>query len=293
MKHFLSSRALCFVGPLSCLGGLFLLAACIEEQPGSDAVNAASTSVSSSSSARPVHWTYEGKEGPENWGKLSPVYAACGNGQAQSPINLIATQESNAIPLIFDYKRSGLKIAHHENVMDIIDNGHTIQVTVDVGSTLTTRRDIYDLAQFHFHTPSEHTVGGKSFPMEAHFVHQSDKKNFAVISVLFEEGASNANLDRLITHFPAAKGDTLHEPEVKLDLGSHLPRSPLVYSYMGSFTTPPCTENVEWFVMQTPLTASRAQLDAFAARLGHNNRPIQPLRGRVSEVNQVTKGLKR
>lgn len=231
-------------------------------------------------SARPAHWGYEGDVAPARWGSLSPVYAACEKGHAQSPINIPGAGAGTSTPLKFDYRTTGLKIAHHEHVIDIVDNGHTIQVTVEEGSTLTTARGTYQLKQFHFHTPSEHTVDGKSFPMEMHFVHQSAEGNFAVVSALFVEGAPNENLAKLIANFPAAKGDTRHMPEVKLDLQFHLPLNSKAYSYMGSFTTPPCTENVEWYVFQQPVSASAAQLKAFAERLNHNNRPVQPLHQR-------------
>jgi carbonic anhydrase len=217
---------------------------------------------------------------PEKWGGLSPVYAACEKGQIQSPIDIPAAGAGTPTPLKFDYRATGLKIAHHEHVIDLVDNGHTIQITVDEGSTLTTARSSYALKQFHFHTPSEHTIGGKSFPMEVHFVHQSAEGNFAVVSALFVEGPANDNLAKLIANFPAKKGDTNHVPELKLELGLHLPTKSPAYSYLGSFTTPPCTENVEWFVLQEPVTASAEQLKAFADRLNHNNRPVQPLHDR-------------
>ena len=240
-------------------------------------------------SARPVHWGYESSEGaPAEWGALSPSYAACGNGKNQSPIDLVSGSSDGAPSLIFDYRKTGLKIAHNAHVIDLVDNGHTLQVTVDEGSTLITQRDEYKLVQFHFHTPSEHLVGGRSYPMEAHFVHQSASGTFAVVSVLFEEGAANANLEQLIAHFPAAKGETRHAPEVVLELAAHLPTDRSVYQYLGSFTTPPCTEDVEWSVMRQPLTASREQLEAFAARLAPNNRPVQPLNGRRLGLGQFT-----
>ena len=238
-------------------------------------------------SARPVHWGYEGEVAPSTWGALSPAYAACRDGQAQSPVDILPSEGVGLPALIFDYRKTMLKIAHHEHVIDIVDNGHTIQVTVDEGSTLITQRDEYQLLQFHFHTPSEHTIGGRSFPMEAHFVHQSPTGNFAVVSALYEEGTANENLARLIAHFPTAKGDAQHNPEVVLDLAAHLPKDHSVFNYLGSFTTPPCTENVEWFVLKQPIPASPEQLAAFAARLSPNNRPVQPLNGRRFGLSQV------
>ncbi|MGE4180495.1 MAG: carbonic anhydrase, partial [Limisphaerales bacterium] len=229
-------------------------------------------------SARPVHWGYEGKEGPLHWGTLSPVYAACEHSHGQSPIDLHRAGTGTATPLKLDYGSTSLRIAHHEHVIDIVDNGHTIQVTADEGSTLTTGKDTYQLKQFHFHTPSEHTIDGRHFPMEVHFVHQSAAGNFAVVSALFTEGAANENLAVLIAHFPKAKGDANHFRDQEIDLAPHLPANTSAYAYIGSFTTPPCTENVEWFVFREPVQASGEQLKAFADRLNHNNRPVQPSR---------------
>jgi carbonic anhydrase len=233
------------------------------------------------SGVRATHWGYEGEHGPANWGTLDPAYAACDKGKAQSPIDITKAGTGTGNPWKLNYKSSSLRIAHHEHVAELVDNGHTIQVTVEKGSTLTTSRDTYQLKQFHFHTPSEHTIDGKSFPMEVHFVHQSADKNFAVVSLLFAEGATNANLAKLIANFPKAKGESANLPEVKLDLALHLPTTNAAYTYMGSFTTPPCTENVEWLVFRDPVMASREQLDAFAARLKSNKRPVQPLNGRT------------
>lgn len=231
-------------------------------------------------SARPVHWGYEGEAGPRHWGHLSPVYTACDHGNGQSPINITRAGTGTSHPVQLKYGATSLRIAHHEHVIDIVDNGHTIQVTVDEGSTLTTGKDTYQLKQFHFHTPSEHTIDGRHFPMEVHFVHQSASGQFAVVSALYVEGRENRNLAKLISHFPKAKGDSLHLPDEKLELTFHLPANSEAYSYTGSFTTPPCTENVEWLVLREPVAASREQLQAFAKRLNHNNRPVQPTHDR-------------
>jgi len=241
--------------------------------------------------ARPAHWGYEGKDGPEYWPALNPAYAACGQGKSQSPINITQTADGDARAWKLDYKKSSLKIAHHEHVTDIVDNGHTIQVSVDGGSTLTTDRGVYSLKQFHFHTPSEHTVDGSYFPMEMHFVHQSADGKFAVVAALIQEGSENENLGKIIPHLPKAKGDSAHLPEVELELSFHLPATTASYTYMGSLTTPPCTEEVEWLVFRDPISASKAQIEAFASRLSPSNRPTQPLNGRIigsrTMVNKV------
>jgi carbonic anhydrase len=241
----------------------------------------ATPAASTATSARPAHWGHEGEHGPAKWGSLNPAYAACDKGKEQSPIDITKAGAGTANPWKLNYRSTELKIARHNDVVDIVDNGHTIQVSVDAGSSITTSRNTYQLKQFHFHTPGEHTIDGKSFPMEVHFVHQSADNKFAVVAVLFAEGPANENLAKLIANFPKAKGDALQLPEVKLDLALQLPANTASYTYMGSFTTPPCTENVEWIVFRDPVMASREQLNAFAARLSPNNRPVQPLNGRT------------
>jgi carbonic anhydrase len=250
-----------------------------------EAASASHAHHSPAQSARPEHWGYSGEEGPEHWARLTPAYAACA-GQAQSPIDIHGSSESGA-SWRTDYRQTGLKIADHEHVTDILDNGHTLQVTVDKGSTLTTERGTYALKQFHFHAPSEHTVDGKAFPMEVHFVHQSASGDFAVLAVFVEEGPENANLAALIANLPAAKGEAIFRPEVRLDLALQLPADNATYRYVGSFTTPPCTENVEWLIVRGSAKASRAQIVTFADRLKHNNRPLQPLNGRELVLGKV------
>ena len=261
---------------------LFILAAC--KKPADNAAHGRS--------ARPAHWGYEGENGPEYWPTLNPAYAACGDGKNQSPINITRSAAGDAGAWKFDYKTTSPKIAYHEHVTDIVDNGHTIQVSVDGGSTLTTERGVYTLKQFHFHTPSEHTIDGSHFPMEMHFVHQSADGKFAVVAALFQQGEENVNLAKIIPHLPAAKGEKADLPAVRLELSFHLPDSKAAYTYMGSLTTPPCTESVEWLVFRDPVPASKAQLEAFASRLSPSNRPPQPLNGRLigsrTTVNKTT-----
>src|SRR5687767_1541448 len=146
---------------------------------------------------RPVHWSYSQEDGAEGWAKLSPVYAACGSGKSQSPVDLLTEVGKGTVQWKIDYKATSLHIAHNENVQELINNGHTIQVTPEAGSSITYGGKIYQLKQFHFHTPGEHTINGKHFPMEIHLVHESDDKSLAVIGVLFNEGNHNSNFDQL------------------------------------------------------------------------------------------------
>jgi carbonic anhydrase len=235
-------------------------------------------------SARPVHWSYAAESGPANWGTLSPTYALCGSGQAQSPINIVKSDAKGKAMWKFDHKTTSLKIAHTEHMDDILDNGHTIQVSVDEGSTFTFGDKTYNLKQFHFHTPSEHTVDGKHMPMEMHMVHQGADGSLAVVSVMFKEGKTeNENLAKIIANLPAAKGETNHVADAKLDLSTHLPKDNYAYYYTGSLTTPPCSESVQWLVLRDLVSVTPDQIKAISSRIGPNNRPVQALNGR--EIN--------
>jgi len=99
-------------------------------------------------SARPVRWGYAGEDGPTDWATLRPVYALCGEGKGQSPINIVKTDAKGGVNWKLDYKTTSLKIAHNEHMDDIIDNGHTIQVTVDEGSTFSLNSDSFCIFPF-------------------------------------------------------------------------------------------------------------------------------------------------
>lgn len=239
-------------------------------------------------SARPVHWGYEGEVGPSTWASLSPVYALCGEGKGQSPINIVKIDAKGGVNWKLDYKTTSLKIAHNEHMDDIIDNGHTIQVTVDEGSTFSFSDKTYNLKQFHFHTPSEHTIDGKNMPMEMHMVHQDSDGSLAVVSVLFMEGkVANENFTKIIANLPNAKGESKHITDANLELKVHLPKDNYAYHYTGSLTTPPCSENVQWLVLRDMVSLTADQIKAFSSRIGPNNRPTQPLNDRTVKVDDL------
>jgi carbonic anhydrase len=239
-------------------------------------------------SVRPVHWSYHGEEGPGLWASLTPVYSLCGEGKYQSPINIENTEVSGGLKWSINYGTTSLRIAHNEHMDDIIDNGHTIQITVDEGSTFTFEGMTYHLKQFHFHTPSEHTIDGLHMPMEMHMVHQSDSGRLAVIGILFEEGTiPNKNFAKIIANLPNAKGESKHITDTNLELRVHLPEDNYAYHYMGSLTTPPCSEDVQWLVLRDKVSLTKEQLEAFSSRIGPNNRPPQALNGRTVKLDDI------
>jgi carbonic anhydrase len=227
--------------------------------------------VTAAQEAHPPHWAYEGKEGPNEWGNLDSSYAACSIGRTQSPIDIKDARKADLPALKFDYRAVPL---------NIIDNGHTIQVNYAPGSTLTVGEKIYTLKQFHFHHPSEEHVNGKGFRLVAHLVHADADGHLAVFAVLFELGSANSLIDTLWNNIPAEKEKPQHIPEVSIQVHNLLPNDLGYFTYAGSLTTPPCSEGVSWYVLKSPATVSPQQVAAFAKIYSMNARPIQPTRGR-------------
>jgi carbonic anhydrase len=233
-------------------------------------------------------WHYEGDEGPEHWGELSPRFALCQEGQRQSPINIVVPGRGGEVPLVtLQFPPASLRIAHHEHVADGINNGHTIQINYDDGDTLTLGRASFDLAQYHFHSPSEHTISGRRYPMEMHMVHRSAAGTLAVVGVLIAQGRHNPAFEPVWNNLPREKGVETHYEHVTVDVDALLPSSHASYRYQGSLTTPPCTEGVEWVVLSTPIELDRQQIDTFQAIIHDNSRPVQALNGRMVLADTV------
>lgn len=221
-----------------------------------------------------VHWSYEGETGPEHWAHII-ADCDCG-GKSQSPIDISGEIiDKDFEPLKIDYQT--------DSTLDIVNNGHTIKLDYPFG-TFIIGNETYQLAQFHFHAGSEHTLGGKRFPLEVHLVHLNAAKNIAVIGILFEEGAENVLLKNIYEKIPDETNETISE-SLMIDVNSLLPKEKSYYHYSGSLTTPPCTEGVKWYVMKNTITASKEQIEKISKFMPANNyRPVQPLNGRKIEV---------
>ena len=149
-----------------------------------------------------------------------------------------------------------MTIVHQTHVLDVIDNGHTIQINYDKGETFEIGNESYELRQYHFHSPSEHTINGRHYPMEMHLVHISKDKKLAVIGVFIEEGRHNEVFDTIWSNLPKQTGQEVHLENVQVDIDDMLPKIKATYRYSGSLTIPPCSEGVRWFVLKTPVALS-------------------------------------
>jgi carbonic anhydrase len=219
----------------------------------------------------PAHWAYSGPDGPKHWAKLDPAYSACALGHSESPINITRAEPSDLPALTLNYQPIPL---------NIIDNGHTIQVTVAPGSMLTVGDKTYTLKQFHFHHPSEEHVNGKVLPLEAHLVHQDSEGRLTVVAVLFQEGRANPLLETLWKNIPTEKDEAENVPSISIQVLDLLPADRGYFTFAGSLTTPPCTEGVTWYEFKSYATLSAEQVAAFAKIYPTNARPIQPTNGR-------------
>ena len=224
------------------------------------------------SSAQEHHWDYSAAHGPEHWADLNPQYALCKNGHHQSPIDIRNPKKADLPPIQFDYRPSPLHV---------IDNGHTIMVNYGPGSSISVDGKKYALKQFHFHRPSEERINGKGYEMVVHLVHADDEGNLAVVAVLLQQGKDNALVHELWNDLPKEKEKEEVLNNVRVNAAGLLPAERGYYTFPGSLTTPPCSENVTWFVLKRPVTISSAEIEQFSKLYRHDARPTQPLYDRV------------
>lgn len=221
-----------------------------------------------------AHWTYQGPAGPQTWGGLRPEFTLCGNGQRQSPIDIRGGLAVDLEPVRFSYKPTAFAV---------IDNGHTVQANLAPGNQLEVGGKRFDLVQFHFHRPSEERIDGRQFEMSVHLVHKDEQGKLAVVAVLIDKGADGGALQPAVqkvwNNLPLEKGEE-SSARIQLDPAEILPSDRRYFTYMGSLTTPPCSEGVQWVVMRQPVTMSAEQIELFARMYPMNARPLQQASGR-------------
>jgi carbonic anhydrase len=225
------------------------------------------------SAADAGRWTYAGATGPAKWGTLDKGFALCKLGTNQSPIDVpdADARKGDLASLLFNYKPAPLKI---------IDNGHTIQVNYAPGSFLIVGGSQYELVGIDFHRPSEQKINGKGHDMEAQLVHRDKDGKVAVVAILLDEGKENALIKTLWSNLPQDKGKEHVVDAQKINALGLLPQKKDYYTFAGSLTTPPCSENVTWFVLKNPTQVSADEIVRFAKVYPMNARPVQPLNSR-------------
>lgn len=245
-------------------------------QEGNSAMAAALAQAHRGESGGEAHWGYAGAEGPDQWARLKPEFGLCATGKRQSPIDIRDGIKVQLEPIQFDY---------HPSAFRVLDNGHTVQVNVEPGNSITVNGRRYELLQFHFHRPSEERINGRQYEMEAHFVHKDMDGHLAVVAVLMEQGKDHPMVQLVWNSLPLEKHTDQASP-VPIDLNMMLPEQRQYLTYMGSLTTPPCTEGVLWMVMKQPAAISRDQIGIFSRLYPMNARPVQPASGRLVKDGQ-------
>ena len=181
-------------------------------------------------------WSYSGQYGPDHWQEIDPDYSSCG-GTHQSPINIVPAKSIDA--------NMSIEFHYHPFFVDLINNGHTLIERIVEPKALILNGESYSLLQFHFHTPSEHHINDKEYPMEIHFVHQNSSGAYAVLGVFVEYGEhSNPFLTHFMNTLPTHVNEELKSFE-KADPQEVFPQHfEKFFFYEGSLTTPPCTEGI-------------------------------------------------
>lgn len=266
-----------FLSPL--LIALLGLTAC-----GGSSTTSTTETTDTAHSTTTAHWSYEGTTGPTHWGSIAGN-ETCGTGQSQSPINITGATATDLTNIAFSY---------HSPAVTVIDNGHTVQANNEAtdASKITVDGVDYNVLQFHFHSPSEHEVGGVLADAEFHIVHKAADGTLAVVGLLLKGGATeNAAYKTVLEQFATTTGHENVEqtPGTAIDLNTLLPDAAdrTTYRYTGSLTTPPCTEGVKWFVMTKFIDVSDAQITALKAHHDANNRPVNPLNSRTLEQDST------
>lgn len=221
--------------------------------------------------AGPAHWAYGGEGGPGEWARMKPEFAACATGQRQSPIDIRDGIRVDLEPITFDYRPAGF---------NVVDNGHTIQVNLAAGNAIVVNQRRYELVQFHFHRPSEERINGRQYDMVVHLVHKDPDGRLAVVAVLIERGGAHPVVQQVWNSLPLEQQEPMVGP-MPLNPALLLPEDRRYFTYMGSLTTPPCSEGVLWMVLKQPVSLSDQQLAVFARLYPMNARPLQRSAGRL------------
>lgn len=232
---------------------------------------AAETVQTAPAAPRRIEWAYEGEGGPSHWARLRGDYSTCGSGKRQSPIDIRDGIAVNLESIKFDYRLAQFRI---------IDTGHTVQVKLAPGQGLTVMGKRYELQLLQFHRPAEERINGRAYDMSAHLVHRSEEGQIAIVAVLLEKGAEHPLIQTLWNNLPLEQGVEFASEDA-IDVNSLLPENRAYWTYMGSLTTPPCTEGVLWMVLKQPAQVGAEQVAIFSRVFRSNARPVQAANGRL------------
>ena len=149
------------------------------------------------------------------------------------------------------------------------------------GSFIVVGERRFDLVYFDFHVPGEHAHKGYRPDMSIQLVHQDVEGNYAIVEVPMVTGVPNAWFTQLWRHVPRKAGEEKLVDSFLYNVIDVLPSDKAYFTYTGSLTHPPCTENVTWFVLKKPVQISDDQIREFSRVIPLSARPLQNLFDRV------------
>ncbi|KAL4197101.1 hypothetical protein AMTRI_Chr04g249590 [Amborella trichopoda] len=234
---------------------------------------------------REFNYLEDSERGPKHWGELYPEWRACSNGDMQSPIDLLH-ERVEVLPNLGRLQRK------YKPAKAILKNrGHDIMLKwgKSGAGTLEINQTDYVLKQCHWHSPSEHTFNGSRYHLEVHLVHQSKDGKNAVVGITYKIGRPDTFLKELMGNISSIADSKNAEAQVGVVDPRHIKMgSRKYYRYMGSLTTPPCTQGVAWNIVKKVRTVSREQLRLLRAAVHDeaeaNARPTQPINKRVVDL---------
>ncbi|XP_047161725.1 alpha carbonic anhydrase 7-like [Vigna umbellata] len=234
-------------------------------------------------------YTYDinSKTGPDHWGELKPEWNLCKKGSMQSPIDFSndkVKKLTNLEELQINYKPSKAIIKNRGTDIKVEWKGKKSNIKIN-GTK-------YTLLQSHWHSPSEHAIDGTRLDLELHMVHQSPSGQLAVVGIMYRAGIADPFLSSLKEVLDALSDKTGAEREVdELDPNVVMEResAAFYYRYIGSLTSPPCSENVIWTVFREVRSVSQDQIkllqEAVEDHASSNARPLQKLNNRLVQFN--------
>ena len=223
------------------------------------------------------HFSYDGTTGPSFWASMDPQWSTCANGLTYTPVEP-GQKHQSPVDIESSATNASFTLDYDKDIeFKMENNGHTVEFVPEAGqptAKVTIDGKDYFLKQFHFHSYSEHMENGKHADMEAHFVNVADDGSIAVIGIFIDKNATgtNAALNNAYALTIPEAGE--ENPNAIAINPAHILPTGKVYSYSGSLTTPPCSENVAWNIYETHVDLNATEVDEFRDIYSHNYRPV-------------------
>lgn len=204
------------------------------------------------------NWNYQNQD---DWSKIDEKFKFCALGLNQSPIDVIN-----------NFKKEELIFSYQKVEADKEKKSHNLEINFYNRAFVERVKKKYFLRNLSFHHPSEHQINGEDFSLEMQIAHKSEDEQWLILAVFLEIGDENKNFDELINFISSNK------KTAEINIEKLINFNDLSFFYNGSFTAPPCSEGVKWYVMKKPIRISKEQANKIiksAIFKSPNNRKLQ------------------